>query len=54
MRIALVQQAASTDAADNIRRGLEAVERAAADGADLVAFAELAFTRFFPGPHTAS
>lgn len=48
MRIALVQQSASADPAQNIRRGLSAVERAAAEGADLVAFAELAFTPFFP------
>lgn len=48
MRIALVQHAA-TDAHDlNVERGLEAVRMAAASGAALVAFPELAFTRFFP------
>jgi predicted amidohydrolase len=48
MKIALVQQDASADKADNIRRGLEAVDAAAQAGADLVAFAELAFERFYP------
>ena len=53
MRIALVQHAASTDADANRRRGLEAVRSAAADGAAVVAFPEIAFTRFFP-QHPAS
>ena len=48
MKIALVQQHASADTSDNVRRGLEAVDRAAAAGADLIAFAELAFERFHP------
>ena len=48
MRIALVQQHASTDKSDNIARGLAAVEAAASGGANLVAFAELAFDRFYP------
>jgi N-carbamoylputrescine amidase len=48
MRIALIPQHATIDLADNLRRGVEAVRRAAADGATLVAFAELAFTRFHP------
>jgi N-carbamoylputrescine amidase len=48
MKIALVQQHASPDKTDNIRRGLEAVDRAATAGAELVAFAELAFERFHP------
>ena len=48
MKIALVQHVASVDKASNIRRGLEAVEEAAANGARLVVFPELAFTRFFP------
>ncbi len=48
MRIALVQFAAATDHAANIGRGLDAVRRAAAAGARLVAFPELAFTPFFP------
>lgn len=48
MKIALVQQAASTDRQANVTRGLEAVRRAAGQGAELVCFAELAFDRFLP------
>lgn len=48
MRIALVQQHATRDKAANVQRGLEAVDRAAAAGADLVCFAELAFEWFHP------
>ena len=48
MRIALVQQHASHDKADNVARGLRAVETAARAGAELVAFAELAFEPFYP------
>jgi len=48
MRLALVQQAASLDKPANVRRGLEALEAAAARGAQLVCFAELAFERFHP------
>lgn len=48
MRLALVQQTASSDRASNLEKGLDAVRRAAAAGADLVAFAELAFEPFYP------
>ena len=48
MRLALIQQHATTDLAANLRRGIDAVRRAAAEGARLVAFAELAFTPFYP------
>lgn len=48
MRIGLVQYSAGTDHAGNVGRGLEAVRLAAAAGARLVAFPELAFTPFFP------
>lgn len=48
MRLALVQQHATDDLAGNLQRGLDAFETAAAAGADLVAFAELAFTPFYP------
>jgi len=48
MKIALVQQPATADRAANVARGLTALERAAAGGADLVCFAELAFERFHP------
>ncbi len=48
MRIALVQQHATVDLEDNLRRGLESLTTAAADGAQLVCFAELAFEPFYP------
>jgi N-carbamoylputrescine amidase len=48
VRLALVQQTASPDRASNVTKGLDAVRRAAAAGADLVAFAELAFDPFYP------
>ena len=48
MRIALVQQKASHDRSENLRRGLAALEEAAHAGANLVCYAELAFERFYP------
>ena len=48
MKIALVQERAGPDRADNRRRGLEAVDRAADLGARLVVFPELAFELFLP------
>jgi beta-ureidopropionase len=48
MKIALVQQRASTDLEDNLRRGVAAFELAARGGANLIAFAELAFLPFLP------
>jgi len=48
LRIALVQQHAASDRGDNLRRALAAAESAATAGARLVAFAELAFTPFYP------
>lgn len=48
MRLALIQQRASADPTHNLAQAVAATRRAAADGADLVAFAELAFTRFHP------
>ncbi len=48
MRIALVQQHATPDLVDNLRRGLAALESAAAQGAELVCYAELAFEPFHP------
>ena len=48
MRIALVQQAVTTDKNANVRRGLDALEKAARAGAQLVAFPELAFEPFHP------
>ena len=38
MKIALIQQHATRDKADNIKRGLEALEKAATNGAELIAF----------------
>lgn len=55
MRVALVQQAAGEDREANRRRGLTAVESAAASGATVVCFAELAFDPFYPQePATAA
>jgi N-carbamoylputrescine amidase len=48
MRIALIQQKASLDRDANRRRGLEALGRAAASGAEVICFAELAFDPFYP------
>jgi N-carbamoylputrescine amidase len=48
VRIALVQQHATTDRDENLRRGVAAVDNAAAQGAKMVCFAELAFTSFYP------
>ncbi len=48
MRIGLVQQHATGDPAENRARGGAAYREAAKAGANLVAFAELAFTRFYP------
>lgn len=47
MKIAVIQQHASTDNQDNLTRGLNATDKAAEMGAKLAVFAELAFTRFF-------
>jgi N-carbamoylputrescine amidase len=48
MRIALAQQRATDDRQANVERGLRAVDEAAAAGARLVCFAELAFEPFYP------
>jgi N-carbamoylputrescine amidase len=48
MRIALIQQPASESREANRQRGLEALEKAAAQGAQVVCFAELAFEQFYP------
>lgn len=53
MKLALVQLKITTDLAANLERGLQAVRLAAADGAELVLFPELAFTPFYP-QHPAS
>jgi N-carbamoylputrescine amidase len=46
--VALIQQSASMDKGENLKRGLSAVDRAAAAGANVICFAELAFERFWP------
>ena len=48
MRIALIQQTASTDRDANRKKGLEALEDAAEKGAQLICYAELAFEPFYP------
>jgi predicted amidohydrolase len=48
MRIALIQQHATLDKAANLARGLAALEEAARKGAEVAAFAELAFEPFYP------
>jgi N-carbamoylputrescine amidase len=48
LRIALVQQHATGDPAENRFRGRAAFLEAAKTGSGLVAFAELAFSRFYP------
>lgn len=48
MKIALVQQHATGDPEENRARGRNAFLEAARAGAGLVAFAELAFSRFYP------
>lgn len=48
MRIALIQQHATRDKQENIRRGLAALETAARGGARLACYAELAFEWFHP------
>ena len=48
LKIALIQQHATDDIQDNILRGISAFEKAATNGARLIAFAELAFTPFYP------
>ncbi|MBU2500609.1 carbon-nitrogen hydrolase family protein [bacterium] len=48
MKIALIQQPAGPDRQANLARGLSAARRAAARGARIIGFAELAFERFHP------
>jgi beta-ureidopropionase len=48
VKIALIQQHAGISVEDNVERGARSFVKAARDGAKLVAFAELAFTPFYP------
>ena len=52
--MALAQLAASEDREANLARALDAMRRAAAEGAGLVAFPELAIDRFFPQQRCAT
>lgn len=54
MKIALIQQSASNDKDQNIKKGIEAVEKAASKGANIICFSELAFTQFYPQRKAAS
>ncbi len=51
MKIALVQQKASEDRQANRRTALDAVDRAATQGAQVICFAELGFEPFYPQEH---
>ncbi len=48
IKIALIQQSATEDCNDNVEKAIEAFHKAAQAGAELVAFAELAFLPFLP------
>ena len=48
MKIALIQQHATNDVQNNLERGLAAARRAAANGAQVICYAELAFEPFYP------
>jgi N-carbamoylputrescine amidase len=48
VRIACIQQHAQRDKQDNLKRGIEAYEEAASQGAQIIIFPELAFTIFYP------
>ncbi len=58
MKIALIQQHATKNYDENIKRGIESFHQAAQSGAELIAFAELAFSPFLPqipaGPDSLS
>lgn len=48
MKIALIQQKASHDINSNIDKGIASLKKAAFSGVNIVCFAELAFTPFYP------
>jgi N-carbamoylputrescine amidase len=48
MKIALIQQSASEDTKSNIDKAVHSVKEAAGNGANIICFAELAFTPFYP------
>ena len=51
MKLALIQQHATEDLNANRQRGLRAARQAAAQGANVLCFAELAFEPFYPQRH---
>lgn len=48
IKIALIQQFATSDKSENLQKGLKAAEQAAMKGAHIICFAELAFEPFYP------
>lgn len=48
IKLGLIQQYATSNIEENIEHGAAATKEAAQQGAQIVAFAELAFTRFYP------
>ena len=48
LKIALIQQSASHDKQANVDRAVDSIREAAAKGAQVICFAELAFERFYP------
>lgn len=48
MKIALIQQAVNKDKQSNVLRGLQSMEQAAREGAQVICFAELGFEWFYP------
>jgi len=48
MKIALIQQTASQDITSNIDKAVRSVKETAGNGANIICFAELAFTPFYP------
>ncbi|MFC1726054.1 nitrilase-related carbon-nitrogen hydrolase [candidate division KSB1 bacterium] len=48
IKIALIQQQATKDVNSNTERGVTAYKKAAESGAELIAYAELAFSFFYP------
>ena len=54
VKVALIQQTAGEDKSANVSRGVQNVRDAAADGANIICFAELAFDRFYPQRHATA
>ena len=48
MKIALIQQSAGADKNRNILKAVSSVKKAVQNGANVICFAELAFTQFYP------